>query len=64
MRTVGCGDHLIAAFIAELSQGRGVEQALRKAMAVATVRAMSSSMEEFEMKQVDGAMAMVAVEEI
>jgi 1-phosphofructokinase len=64
VRTVGCGDHLVAAFISELTAGRDVVQAFRMAMAVATVRAMTPTMEEFDIKQVDAAMAQVAVEEI
>jgi len=64
VRTVGCGDHLVAAFISELSAGRELTQALRTAMAVATARALSSRMEEIDMKDVEAAMGQVAVEEI
>jgi 1-phosphofructokinase len=48
VRTVGCGDHLLAGFVSELAAGRDVERALAIAMAVATARALSPRMEEFD----------------
>ncbi len=52
VRTVGCGDHLLAGFIAERIAGRDLEQALRMALAVATARALSTDMSEFSSQAV------------
>jgi 1-phosphofructokinase family hexose kinase len=64
VRTVGCGDHLLAGFVAEITAGKAVEEALVTALAVATARAMSPKMEEFEMRLVESARASVVVERI
>ncbi len=45
VRTVGCGDHLLAGFIAEFAAGSNLESALRTAVALATARALSPSLE-------------------
>ncbi len=62
LRTVGCGDHLTAGFVAELSQKRDLSTALRSGMALATARALSASMEEIDTKIMEAAMQNVAIE--
>ena len=64
VRTVACGDHLLAGFIAELSAGRDVEPALRTAIAVATARAHSTDMSEFPPEAVRAALATVELEHL
>jgi 1-phosphofructokinase family hexose kinase len=64
VRTVGCGDHLLAGFVAEMTAGQGEEAALVKAVAVATARAMSSRMEEFDVDIMNRTMGNVVVERI
>jgi 1-phosphofructokinase family hexose kinase len=64
VRTVGCGDHLLAGFIAEMSAGRDEEHALANAVAVATARAMSPRMEEFDMEIMKRSLGNVVVEKI
>jgi len=64
IRTVGCGDHLLAGFVSEIAAGRPVERALRVGMAVATARAMSSRMEEFDLATMQRALDSIAIEEI
>ena len=48
IRTVACGDHLLAGFTAEALIGRDPEAALRAAVGVATARAQSEDMGEFD----------------
>jgi fructose-1-phosphate kinase PfkB-like protein len=62
VRTVGCGDHLLAGFVSEMAGGRSTEQALRMAMAVATARALSTRMAEFDVEVMHRVMGQVVVE--
>lgn len=62
VRTVGCGDHLLAGFVSEMVRGRSTEQALRTAMAVATARALSERMDEFDVGVMQGVTGQVVVE--
>ena len=64
VRTVGCGDHLLAGFVSELSAGREVERALLVAMAVASARALSPKMDEYDPALMQGAMENIAIEKI
>ncbi len=64
VRTVGCGDHLLAGFVAETSAGKSAEEALGTAVAVATARAMSPKMEEFDPRLAESARASVVIERI
>jgi 1-phosphofructokinase family hexose kinase len=48
VRTVTCGDHLLAGFIAERMLGRDIERSLRCAMALATARAWSPKLDEID----------------
>ena len=48
MLTVGCGDHLLAGFVSELTAGCDAERALAFSLAVATARALSPKMDEFD----------------
>jgi fructose-1-phosphate kinase PfkB-like protein len=64
VRTVGCGDHLLAGFVAEVVAGKDPETALVTALAVATARAMSSRMEEFDVEIMRQAVGNVVVEKI
>ena len=71
VRTVGCGDHLLAGFISEMTGTQGettseehVEKALATALAVATARAMSANLEEFDPALATGARASIAIERI
>jgi len=61
VRTVGCGDHLLAAYVAERMAGRDPEPALRLALAVATVRATSTDMSEFSLDAVKATLGAVEV---
>jgi 1-phosphofructokinase family hexose kinase len=49
IRTVACGDHLLAGFINEVLSGRDMEAALRSAVGIATARAQSPDMAEFDL---------------
>jgi fructose-1-phosphate kinase PfkB-like protein len=64
VRTVGCGDHLLAGFVAEMTAGKDQESALVTALAVATARAMSPRMEEFDVEIMRQAVGNVTVERI
>jgi tagatose 6-phosphate kinase len=64
VRTVGCGDHLLAAFVAEISAGRDSEHALATALAVATARALSPRMDEFDPRLVTSSLANVVIEKM
>jgi 1-phosphofructokinase len=67
VRTVGCGDHLLAGFISEMTGADGeapVDRALATALAVATARAMSPNLEEFDPALVTGARGAIAIERI
>jgi 1-phosphofructokinase family hexose kinase len=63
-RTVGCGDHLLAGFVSEMTAGRDVERALATALAVATARAMSEKMEEFDSGVMKAALNAIEIEKI
>jgi len=62
VRTVGCGDHLLAGFVAEAAAGRSMPDALATAMAVATARAVSQKMDEFDRATMIKAREQVVVE--
>jgi 1-phosphofructokinase len=64
VRTVGCGDHLLAGFLSDVTAGRGQEEALVTALAVATARAMSRRMAEFDPEIMRSAMGNVVIEKI
>jgi 1-phosphofructokinase family hexose kinase len=64
VRTVGCGDHLLAGFVSELAAGREVERALAIAMAVATARAFSPKMEEFDPNVMRAALESIVIEKL
>lgn len=48
VRTVGCGDTLLAGYVAQIMQGASIEAALQTAVGVATARAQSQDMAEFD----------------
>ena len=48
IRTVSCGDHLLAGFVYGLSQGKAPMQALGTGLALATARAVSEDLEIFD----------------
>ena len=62
VRTVGCGDHLLAGFISGIAAGQAPERALEVAMAVAVARAMSPRMDEFEVGIMNDAFEQIAIE--
>jgi 1-phosphofructokinase len=64
VRTVGCGDHLLAGFVSELAAGRDVERAFLMAMAVASARALSPKMDEYDPALMQASMANIAIEKI
>ena len=49
IRTVGCGDTLLAGFVSAMIAGQPVNMALRNGLAMATARAVSKDMCEFDM---------------
>ena len=49
VRTVTCGDHLLAGFVAECLAGRDLERSLRAGMALATARALSPKLDEIDL---------------
>ncbi len=61
---MGCGDHLLAGFVSEMTAGRDVEAALATAVACATARAMSDKLEELDLGIMRAAMGAVEVEKI
>ncbi|MGN6370201.1 MAG: 1-phosphofructokinase family hexose kinase [Phycisphaerae bacterium] len=63
-RTVGCGDHLLAGFVAETSAGRDAKQALGTALALATARAMSEKLDEIDAGVFKASLAAVEIEKI
>lgn len=64
VRTVSCGDHLLAGYIAEICAGREVERALAGAIAVATARAMSERLDELDRSLLREAIGSVVVERV
>ncbi len=50
LRTVSCGDHLLAGYIGEFMGGKPEEAALRSAIGIAAARAMSPDLAEFDRK--------------
>lgn len=64
IRTVTCGDHLLAGFVAEVLQGRDHENALKTAVGVATARAQSTNMGEFDLEVARGLGQSVTIEKI
>lgn len=64
IRTVGCGDHLLAGFVAEMLAGREPQVALRTGLAVATARAYSKNMGEFDAADVQEALSEVEIESL
>ncbi|MEI8197903.1 MAG: PfkB family carbohydrate kinase, partial [Phycisphaerae bacterium] len=48
VRTVGCGDYLVAGFLAELQAGHNRETALRWALSAASARAFSADQESLD----------------
>jgi 1-phosphofructokinase family hexose kinase len=62
VRTVGCGDHLLAGFVAEIAAGRPPEEALRTAMAVATARALSTKLDIFDLGVLATAREQIVIE--
>ncbi len=64
VRTVGCGDHLLAGFVSELAAGRDAERAFLTAMAVASARALSPKMDEYDPAIMQEALDTIAIEKI
>ncbi len=64
IRTVGCGDHLLAGFVSELAAGREPSRALSVAVAVASARAFSPRMDEFDPELLQSLLHDVALDEI
>lgn len=64
VRTVGCGDHLLAGFVAAMMAGRDAQVALRTGLAVATARVFSKNMGEFDTADVQQAMNEVEIDEL
>ncbi len=64
VRTVGCGDHLLAGYVSEIGAGREESRALAMAVAVATARALSTRMDEFDRDLVNGALGSIEIEKI
>jgi 1-phosphofructokinase family hexose kinase len=64
VRTVGCGDHLLAGFVAEIAAGHSPEDALRTGMATATARALSTRMDVFDPALMISARGQVIVEKM
>jgi 1-phosphofructokinase len=64
IRTVGCGDHLLAGFVSELAAGRDPSRALQVAIAVATARALSPKMDELDPEVIRTILPDIAIEEI
>jgi 1-phosphofructokinase family hexose kinase len=64
IRTVSCGDHLLAGFVAENILGRDPEGCLRAALGVATARAQSTDMGEFDVNVARALALRVEVEKI
>ncbi len=64
VRTVGCGDHLLAGFVSELAAGRDPARALTVAVAVAAARAFSTKMDEFDSGLLQTLLHDVAVDEV
>lgn len=50
LRTVSCGDHLLAGYISEFLAGHHEEVALKSAIGIAAARAMSPDLAEFDRK--------------
>jgi 1-phosphofructokinase len=64
VNTVGCGDCLLAAFVAERSKGADVRDAYRQALAVATAAAVSLNPGEFDPAVVKELASRTAVEPV
>jgi 1-phosphofructokinase family hexose kinase len=64
IRTVGCGDHLLAGFIAQIMHGADLEPALRFAMAVASARALSADPATFDPALVETSLGEIEIERI
>lgn len=64
VRTVGCGDHLLAGYLAEITAGRDPDRALHVAVAVATARALSPRMEGFDPALQRAAMDNITIEKL
>lgn len=64
VRTVSCGDHLLAGFVAERAAGRDLERSLIAAMALATARALSPRLDEIDEALLREAAAGVEIEKI
>ena len=62
--TVGCGDALLAGFLAGMRSARGVVDSFRFALAVATSAAMSPAPAQVERRQIDQFYNSVIVETI
>jgi 1-phosphofructokinase len=64
IRTVGCGDHLLAGFVSEQVAGRDAEAALRTGVALATARALSETLDELDPALIKAAQENIVVEAI
>ena len=64
VRTVACGDHLLAGFVSEMAAGRDPARALTVAVAVASARAFSPRLDEFEPALLQAQLNDVVIEEI
>jgi 1-phosphofructokinase len=64
VRTVGCGDHLLAGFVHELASGRDPERALATGVAVATARAISAKLDEVDGELLRAILSEVTTEQI
>ncbi len=63
-RTVGCGDHLLAGFVSEMTAGREPKQALATALALATARAMSEKLDEIDPAVFKATLQSIEIEKI
>ena len=62
--TVGCGDCLLAGFVAAHTRGRAVRDAYRRALAVATAAAVSAQPGAFDPPTADALYAAASVEPV
>ncbi len=64
VRTVTCGDHLLAGFAAERLAGQDNERSLRYGMALATARALSPKLDEIDPEILRRAQESIEIEKI
>lgn len=65
IRTVGCGDHLLAGYLAALTTtNHPPEAAFATALAVATARALSPRMDECDLSLIESSLANIVIEKM